>query len=58
MGFSASLALIEGGAESLGSAVDDGVDDLEVIGGHGPCVAMDIVWAVGSEDVIDGSHGL
>ena len=56
MAFAAVLTLIESGSEGLGSTVDDGTDDLEVIVGHGPCVAMDIVWAVGSEDVVDGSH--
>jgi len=56
MGFSTLLTLIEGGSKGLGSTVDDGTDDLEVIAGHGLCVAVDILWAVGSEDVVDGSH--
>jgi len=58
MRFAASLALIEGGSEGLGFTVDDGVDDLEVIGGHGVFEPVHVLWAVGSEDVIDGSHGL
>jgi hypothetical protein len=58
MGFSASLALIEGGAENLGSTVDDGVDDLQVIGGHGVFECLHVLWAVGSEDVVDSSHSL
>jgi hypothetical protein len=48
----------EGGSEGLGSTVDDGVDDLDVIGGHGGFESIHVLWAVESEDVIDGSHGL
>jgi hypothetical protein len=58
MGFAASVALIEGGPEGLSFAVDDGTDDLEVIGGHGVFESVHVLWTVASEDVIDGSHGL
>jgi hypothetical protein len=58
MGLPATLTLIEGGSEGLGSTVEDGVDDLDVIGGHGVFESVHVLWAVGSEDVIDGSHGL
>jgi len=58
MGFTTLLTLIESGSEGLGSTVDDGTDDLEVIAGHGVFVPFHVLRAVGSEDVIDCSHGL
>ena len=57
VGFSASLALIEGRSEGGSSAVDHGADDLEVVVGDGVVEPVDVVLPIGAEDIVDGFHG-
>ena len=40
-----------------GAAVDDGIDDLAMISGHAVTEALDILRAVGGEDVFNRRHG-
>jgi hypothetical protein len=47
------LTGVEGGAIDFGAAVADSVDDLGMLGGHGFPVALAILRAVDTEEVID-----
>lgn len=52
------LALIKGPAIDLGATGEDGFDDFAVCFRHDLGIAFQVVGAEGSEDVIDGGHGL
>ncbi len=56
MDLTAALALIEGGSTSLSTTVDDGVDDFDVVVRHRILILPDILWSVGSKDIVDGCH--
>jgi hypothetical protein len=58
MNLSARLALIEGDPTGLGATGDDGIDDLSVCMGHELGIALQVLWAESSKDLIDGGHGL
>jgi hypothetical protein len=52
----ALFTVVEGSAIGFGAAVDKSVDDLFVLDGHGLPVVLDILRAVGTEEIIDDSH--
>ena len=51
------FALVEGEAAGFGAAADDGLDDFAVYFRHDLGVALEVLGAKGSEDLIDGGHG-
>ena len=52
----ALLTLVNDGTVDFGSALADGIDNLFVLDGHGLPVVLDILRAVGTEEIIDDSH--
>ena len=58
MDLAALFALIEGEAAGFGATADDGIDDFAVCVRYGLGVAFQVFRAKGSEDLIDGGHGL
>ena len=52
----ALLTSVNDGTVGFGSALADGVDNLFVLDGHGLPVAVEVLGAVGTEDVIDAAH--
>ena len=55
--FTALGALIDTSAVMIRAAIDDGVDDLFVLIGHGITETLDILRAVGIKDVFNCRHG-
>jgi hypothetical protein len=51
------LALVKGNAVDLGATGDDGIDDFAVSFRHELGIALQILGAEGSEDLIDWGHG-
>jgi hypothetical protein len=56
MGFATLLTLIKGETTSLGATGDDGIDDLAVCFRDEMGIALQVLGAEGSEDLIDGGH--
>jgi len=52
------FALIDSHPIGLGAAGDDGIDDFTVDRRHGLGIAFEVLGTKGSEDLIDGCHGL
>jgi len=52
------LALIKGNAAELSATGDDSINDFAVCFRHDLGVALQVLRAKGSEDLIDGGHGL
>jgi hypothetical protein len=52
------FALVKGNAAEFGATTDDGIDDFAVWLRHELGVAFQVLRAEGSEDLIDGGHGL
>jgi hypothetical protein len=52
----ALLTWVNEGTVGFGSALAEGVDDLFVLGGPGLPVAIELLGAVGTEEVIEAAH--
>jgi hypothetical protein len=52
------FALVKYETAEFGTAADDGIDDFAVCFRHDIGVAFEVLGAKGSEDFIDGGHGL
>ena len=52
------LALVKGNAIDFRTTADDGIDDFSVCIRHDLGIAFQVLGAEGSEDLIDGGHGL
>ena len=58
MGLATFFTLIEDESTGFGTTTDEGLDDFKVYFRHSLAVARQVLGAEGSEDFIDGGHGL
>ncbi len=57
MDLAAFFALIKGNATEFGATADDGIDDFAVRFRYALGIALQVLRAEGSEDLIEGGHG-
>ena len=55
--FAATFAAVDGGAEKIRAAVNDGLKGLAMIDGHGIGKAPDILRAVIGQNLLNRCHG-
>jgi hypothetical protein len=57
MNLATFFALVKGEAANFGATADDGIDDFAVGFRHDLGIALQVLRAKGSEDLIDCGHG-
>jgi hypothetical protein len=58
MDLTAFFTLVKGEATGFGATIDDGINDFAVRFRHDLGIALQVLRAKGSEDLIDGGHDL